>query len=132
NAGRLFIAWTGTGERHLNVAEVFVNGDGIVTGIQSPHEVLGYTSDHALALGSHLGALVLAHSGRTDNELWLDVKAFAGPKTTWSTALDSGERTERVAVLTPFDNNGVPELWVHWIGTDDAPNHARINFTAQV
>jgi hypothetical protein len=112
NDNKLIMAWTGT-DKHLNVAEVLVNPDGSFKELKN-QEVLGYTSDHAMAIGSHNGTLVLAHSGTPGEELLLDVKQ---PGRTWGTVLTfTGEHTSDPPVLTEFAN----KMWVHWAGSSDA------------
>ncbi len=127
NTGKLFIAWTGT-DKHINVAVVTTAADGDPTGIVRG-DPLGYTSDYGPALAFHNGALVLAHAGTPDGNIFLDFMSAAKPH--WGAdarigfpgALNTGEISKKPQMLTEFNNR----LYLSWTGTDGAANLATVD-----
>jgi hypothetical protein len=127
NTGRLYIAWTGA-DKHLRVAIVTTSADGRPTGIVQP-ERLGYESDHAPALAFHKGALILAHAGTPDGNIFLDFMSAAKPhwgrddRINFPGALDTGEISKRPQTLLEINNR----LYLYWTGTDGADNLATVD-----
>ena len=96
-----------------------------------------------MAFASFDGALFLAFAGKDDDNLNMDVKAFAGPKIQWGpNARDTGQDTDSPPVLlTVFEQHDtLPDgtdhvfsiLYVSWRDTDDNDHLARVDVVAQL
>ena len=71
HAGRLYLAWTGRGNEHINVAKVYITEALDIFGIENLEQkvVLNDTSDQSPAMASHNGRLYLAWKGSGNDNL---------------------------------------------------------------
>jgi hypothetical protein len=119
---RLFMAWKGSGNDHLNVGKVLVTTLLGIDGVEGVEEVvtLGDTTDASPALASHGGRLFLAWRGSGNENLNLAYSTDGGRTFAGHTTL--GETSDHSPALVSHGGR----LLLAWTGEDEHLNVARV------
>ncbi|MEN3616114.1 hypothetical protein AAH979_42445 [Plantactinospora sp. ZYX-F-223] len=115
HAGRLLMAWKGSGNDNLNVAKVLDTSLLKIDGVEGVERAvtLGDSTDRSPALASHNGRLLLAWRGSGNNQLNLAFSTDDGITFQGTTTL--GDSSEHSPSLVSHGNR----LYLAWTGRGD-------------